>query len=442
MDFVPATIQEEKLMLKTIGVKSFAELFIDIRSKFLLRKNLQIPEGLSEIELIKEISSLAEKNKIYKTSFLGAGAYRHFIPSVIKHLVGRSEFYTAYTPYQAERSQGMLQAIYEYQTMICRLTGMDLANASMYDGASALAEAALMTTRITERKTVLVSSCVHPDYQKTVQTYCQANNVQVITIPSKNYATDFQKLKELIENQVAGVIIQNPNFFGTLEKVKEVAELSHQYKAILVINIVEPTSLAIIRSPGEEGADIVVGDGQSFGLPLNFGGPSIGFMATKMDYLRRMPGRLVGMTKDTKGRRAFVLTLQSREQHIRREKATSNICTNSALCALTVLIYLATLGPKLKKIAELSISKAYYFSKKLNQQANVKVMNNDYFYNEFVVKVKNSKKILEKLSKFGIEGGLDLGIYYKQLKNQLLFCTTELNTKQEIDRAVEIIASI
>ena len=440
MDFVPATNNEEKAMFKTIGIDSFDQLLEVIPKQYRLNRDLKLPAGLSEIELKKEVESLAEKNRVYKTSFRGAGAYRHFIPSVIKHLVGRSEFYTAYTPYQAERSQGMLQAIYEYQTMICRLTGMDVANASMYDGASALAEAALMTTRISGRKSILLSCTVHPDYQATVSTYCQANNIKVIKIPFQAGATDFQKLKSLLCDKVSGVIIQNPNFFGSFEEVKRIAQAVHQEGAVLVTNIVEPTSLALVKSPAEQGADIVVGDGQSFGLPLNFGGPYIGFMATKSEYLRRMPGRLVGMTKDTYGRRAYVLTLQSREQHIRREKATSNICTNSALCALTVLIYLATLGPKLNEVAQLSMSKAYYLARKLADVSGIKLVNKENFYNEFVVKVKNSQMTLQKLRKKGIEGGLDLGHYYKQLKNHILFCTTEVNTKDEMDKVVKILS--
>jgi len=439
MNFVPATSKEEKEMLATIGISRIDQLFSGITKEHLLKRDLNLPAGLSEIELKREIESMAGKNRIYKTSFRGAGAYRHFIPSVIKHLVMRSEFYTAYTPYQAERSQGMLQSIYEYQTMICRLTGMDLANASMYDGASALAEAALMATRITEKKQILLSGAVHPEYQATVKTYCHANDIKVMSLPFKAGITDLKELKILLNNSVGGVIIQNPNFFGSFEEIKIIAQLVHQVGAILIINVVEPTSLALIKSPGEQGADIVVGDGQSFGLSLNFGGPYIGFMATKEEYMRRIPGRLVGMTKDTQGRRAFVLTLQSREQHIRREKATSNICTNSALCALTVLIYLATLGPKLRQVAELSMTKAHYLAKKLAQLPDIKLVNSQRFYNEFVVQVKNSEKVLQKLRNQGIEGGVDLGNYYPQLKNHLLFCTTELNTKEEMDKAVKIL---
>ncbi|MEK7633540.1 MAG: aminomethyl-transferring glycine dehydrogenase subunit GcvPA [Patescibacteria group bacterium] len=440
MDFVPTTSQEEKTMLKTVGINGLDQLFKGIAKEHRLKRDLNLPAGLSEIELKREIESMAEKNRVYKTSFRGAGAYRHFIPSVVKHLVMRSEFYTAYTPYQAERSQGMLQSIYEYQTMICRLTGMDLANASMYDGASALAEAALMATRIVDRKQILLSQAVHPEYQSTVKTYCHANQINVINLPFKDGVTDLKELKALLTDQVGGVIIQNPNFFGSFEEIKKIAQIVHEIGAILVVNVVEPTSLALVKSPGEQEADIVVGDGQSFGIPLNFGGPYIGFMATKKEYMRRIPGRLVGMTKDTQGRRAFVLTLQSREQHIRREKATSNICTNSALCALTVLIYLATLGPKLREVAELSMAKAYYLAKKLAKLPGIKLVKSQGFYNEFVVKVKSSQMVLQKLRNKGIEGGIDLGKYYPQLKNHLLFCATELNTKEEIDKAVKILS--
>lgn len=440
MDFVPATYQEEKEMLETIGIKKIDELFAPIGREHLLKRDLNLPEGLSEIDLKRDIECIAGKNRVYETSFLGAGAYRHYIPSVVKHLATRSEFYTAYTPYQAERSQGMLQSIYEYQTMICRLTGMDLANASMYDGSSALAEAALMATRITERKKVLISSLVHPQYQATVSTYCHANEVTVEKLPLETCTTDIKKLKSLMTHEIAGVIIQNPNFFGSFEKVDEIAQIVHEKGAVLIINVIEPTSLALIKNPTESGADIVVGDGQSFGLPLNFGGPYIGFMATKNEFLRRMPGRLVGMTQDTEGKRAFVLTLQSREQHIRREKATSNICTNSALNALTVLIYLSALGPKLKQVAELSIAKAHYFAQKLDRLSGIKLMNNGDFYNEFVVRVKNGQRILQKLKIKGIEGGLDLENYYPNFKNHLLFCVTELITKEEIDRAVKILS--
>ncbi|MEA3355175.1 MAG: aminomethyl-transferring glycine dehydrogenase subunit GcvPA [Patescibacteria group bacterium] len=440
MDFVPASKKEEKEMLKTIGISSLNSLFKDVPKEFLLKKDLKIPKGLSELELSKKVSSIAAKNKIYETSFRGAGAYRHFIPSVVHHLTMRSEFYTAYTPYQAERSQGMLQSIYEFQTMICRLTGMDLANASMYDGASALAEAALMATRISDRKEILLSETVHPDYQKTVGTYCHANSVKINKLPSKNGIIELKDLKKLVTDKTGGVLIQNPNFFGSFEKIKEIAKIVHDKGAILVVSVIEPTSLALLKAPGKLGADIVVGDGQSFGIPVSFGGPYVGFMATKTKYIRRIPGRLVGMTEDTKGRRAFVLTLQAREQHIRREKATSNICTNSALCALAVLIYLATMGDKLKEVAKLSMSKAHYLAKNLNKVSEISLFNKKPFYNEFIIKVKNSKSVLSKLKKNNIEGGVDLGKYYPKFKDHLLFCATEINTREEMDKVIKILS--
>jgi glycine dehydrogenase subunit 1 len=371
---------------------------------------------------------------------LGAGAYHHFIPAVIPHLIGRSEFYTSYTPYQPEASQGLLQTIYEFQTLICELTGMDVANASMYDGASALAEAMIMASHITGREEVIISKTIHPEYREVVRTYAQAKDLKIVEIGYENGITSLEELKEKVSNKTAAVLIQNPNFFGSLENLKKIERIAHKNKSLLVVAIVEPTSLGLLRPPGELGADIVVGEGQSFGNSISFGGPYLGFMATKDKYMRRLPGRLVGVTTDSEGRRGYMLTLQAREQHIRREKATSNICTNEALCALAATIYLVSLGKEgLRRVAELSTQKAHYAFEKIKGAEGFKKTFSSPFYNEFVIKCRNAKRIKQALLKEKIIGPLELERYYPELKNHLLFCTTEMNSREEIDRLVSVL---
>ncbi len=445
MRFIPNTDQDRKEMLEFLGIKSIKELFKNIPEELLLKKNLKIPKGLSEIELVREMRLLSEKNADLEhySCFLGAGAYHHFIPAIIPHLTGRSEFYTSYTPYQSEASQGLLQTIYEFQTLVCELTGMDVTNASMYDGASALAEAMIMAFHITRREEIIISKTIHPEYREVVKTYAQAKNLKIIELGYENGITSLEELGKKVSDKTAAVLIQNPNFFGSLENVKEIERIAHKNKVLLVVAIVEPTSLGLLKPPGELGADIVVGEGQSFGNPISFGGPYLGFMATKDKYMRKLPGRLVGATTDSKGRRGYILTLQAREQHIRREKATSNICTNEALCALAATICLVSLGKEgLRKVAELSTKKAHYVFEKIKGIEGFEEVFSSPFYNEFVIKCKDTKKINQILLKERIIGPLELERYYPELKNHLLFCTTEMNSREEMDELVNILRKI
>lgn len=432
MDFIPNTDKDREEMLKTIGVSSVNELFKDIPEGLLLKENLKINESLSELEVRNKLKNLADKNKTELVSFLGAGSYNHFIPSVVNHIISRSEFYTAYTPYQPEISQGILQAIYEYQTMICELTGMDVANASMYDGASALAEACIMAVNITRRNQILMLKSVHPEYKDVVRTYCHAHDFELEEIEDK-------EINEKITEKTAALLVQNPNFFGSIEDLKEIEKLVHDKKALLVVSVVEPTSLGVLKSPGSLGADIVVGEGQSFGNAMNFGGPYLGIIAAKDKYKRNIPGRLVGGTVDAEGERGFILTLQTREQHIRREKASSNICSNEALCALAATVHLAALGKEgVKELAELNIQKSHYLADKL-KEAGFELMFGKPFYNEFVVKFDDAKKINEKLLENNLIGGLELEKFYPEMKNCLLFCVTEVIKKEDMDKLVEIL---
>jgi len=406
MTYVPNTIKDQKEMLKTVGKPSVDELFADIPEKVKLKKEISLPKPLSEPELLEELKNLSEKNKT-SSSFLGGGSYNHFIPSVVKHIVSRSEFYTAYTPYQAEVSQGILQVIYEYQTMICELTGMDVANASMYDGATAMAEAAFLACRATTRKKVVVSRAVHPEYRKVLKTYTDGGQVDLVE-------TD----DNMIGGQgVACFILQQPNFFGCIEEVKGLADQFHSKGALFIV-VADPISLGILKAPGDYGADIVVGEGQSLGNPRNFGGPGLGIFAVKKPFIRQMPGRIVGQTVDKEGKRGFCLTLQTREQHIRREKAPSNICSNEALAALAATVYLSVMGKQgLRKVAELCLQKANYLKNKFKGQLAF----NTPTFKEFVIRTE--KKI-----------GLDLGQFYPEMKNHRLICVTELTKKEEMDK--------
>lgn len=439
MNFLPHTDEDRKEMLKVIGAGSVEELFTDIPSQVRLNRPLDIPASLSEFELRKHINALSAKNSHNNdfASFLGAGSYDHFIPSVVDHMLLRSEFYTAYTPYQPEISQGTLTAIFEYQTLICELTGMEVSNASMYDGASAMAEAAMMACDHIRRKKLVVSSTVHPEYREVLKTYAGGQSIEIIEAPYIKGTTDLEELTNLVDENTAGIMIQQPNFFGALEKVQEAAELVHA-KGGLFITVVDPISLAILKSPGSYGADIVVGEGQSLGNPVNYGGPQLGFMATSGKLVRKMPGRIVGQTVDSRGQRAFVLTLQAREQHIRREKATSNICSNEALCALAATIYLSMLGKQgLKEVAVQCVQKAHYLKTQLESAGFVPAFDAP-FFKEFVVKTeKPVDEINQVLLGDKIIGGLDLGKFYPELKNHLLLCTTEKRTKEEIDRLVQ-----
>jgi glycine dehydrogenase subunit 1 len=437
MDFVPNTKKEQEGMLKDIGIPSTKELFEDIPEQIRI-KEINLAEGLSEVEVKNHLTELSNKNK-NMVCFLGAGSYNHFIPSIVRHITSRAEFYTAYTPYQPEISQGILQAIYEYQTMICELTGMDVANASMYDGASALAESCIMAANITRRKEVLVSKTIHPEYRETVKTYCNAHDFEYKEIDFDDGISDIERIKDKISDKTAAVLIQNPNFFGCIEKLKEIEGIVHKNNSIFVVCVVEPTSLGLLKSPGSLNVDIVVGEGQSFGNPMNFGGPYLGIIAAKKQYMRNIPGRIVGKTRDLDGNPGYMLTLQAREQHIRRDKASSNICSNEALCALAATVNLAALGKQgIKEISELCLQKAHYALEKLKENGCKPVFSQP-FYNEFVVKVKDFDKMKQELQKNSILGGLNLGKFHDELKDCLLFCVTEMNTKEEIDRLVKII---
>lgn len=439
--YLPLTPEDQDYMLKVIGVKSVDDLFEDIPKEVRLNKNLDLAVGMSELEVMSKINKIAAKNKNTDelVCFLGAGAYDHYIPSIIKHLVSRSEFYTAYTPYQPEISQGTLQAIFEYQTMMADLTGMDAANASMYDGATACAEAAQMAIDSTRRKSIIVSKTLQPETRKVLQTYMECKNFKVIEIEEKGGVTDVEKLKAELNKDVAAVIIQTPNFFGIIEELSEIEKLAHDNKSLLIVSC-DPISLGILKNPGEQGADIVVGDGQALGNSLNYGGPYLGFLATTNKYFRKIPGRLVGETTDKEGKRGFVLTLQAREQHIRREKASSNICSNQALNALTALIYLTTLGKEgIKEVAYQSLQKSHYAYNELIKNGKCKPVFDKPFFKEFVVATDRpaaevNKTLLDK----GIMGGYDLEKDYRQCKNSMLICVTEKRTKEEIDKLASV----
>ena len=439
MNYVPNTGDQQEQILTRIGVGSLEELFADIPESVRRQAQLKIREGLSELELVKYMGRLAAENKTVEeyTSYLGAGAYEHFIPSYVDQLLLRSEFYTAYTPYQPEISQGTLQAIYEFQTLVCELTGMDGANASMYDGASALAEAALMSCDATRRKKVLVPQTIHPEYREVLRTYLLPRGVEILEIPYKEGAVDSEALEKVLNTEVAAVLLQSPNFFGMIEKAEEIGQMAHAKGGLLVM-AVNPVSLGLLKSPGELGADIVVGEGQPFGNPLNFGGPYLGFLACREKYVRRMPGRIVGATKDKNGKKGYVLTLQAREQHIRREKAASNICSNEALCALAFTIHLSGLGKRgLKEMARLNLQKAHYGAEEIGKLPGMSLAFQGPFFHEFVIKTEVSpRKINEALLSHKIIGGLKLSRFYPELDQHLLFCVTETKTKEDIDRLV------
>jgi len=427
-------------MLSAVGVSHLDELFADIPEKFRIKKIPGIPAALSEQETFAVMNALAGRNKLPQLTLTGAGAYHHYIPVVVGHIAGRAEFYTAYTPYQPEISQGLLQAIYEYQTMIARLTGTEIANASMYDGASAMAEAAVLCAKMSNRTKMLVARSVHPEYRQVLRTYAWANGYTVVELPyAPSGQIDLNALQRKLDDQVAAVIVQSPNFFGVIEDVAPVVDASHAKGALLIAAFTDGTSLGVLNPPGAAGADFVVGEGQSFGNPLNYGGPYLGIFAAREKFMRRIPGRLVGATVDKNGRRGFVLTLQTREQHIRREKATSNICSNEALCALAAGVYLAALGKNLKKLAELNIYKTQYLKQRLLELAGWKEVFPAPVYNEFVLHCPDAGKVNEKLKNEGIIGGYALNRDYPELENALLFCATEMISRDDIERIIAIL---
>ncbi len=437
MSYISNSSNVLKRMLEEIGLEDFEDLIKTVPASLRVKRPLNLPDPLSEIELIDEVRSIAEKNKKVVYNFAGGGAYDHFSPAVIDHILLRSEFYTAYTPYQAEVSQGTLQAIYEFQTFISRLTGLPATNASMYDGASALAEAVSLATGKTGRNEVLISRSVNPFYIETVKTYHSGRKVKIRTLNIFDGSTDFEDLKAKLSDKTAAVVIQNPNFFGLLEKTFEVSAYAKEKGALFII-VYDPISLGVLSSPGECGADIAVAEGQCLGIPLNFGGPYLGLFSAKQEFVRNIPGRLSGRTRDSKGRIGYVLTLQTREQHIRRERATSNICTNQALCALAATVYLSLLGKSgLEKIGNLCLSKAHYAASKISGIPGYKLKYNGPFFKEFVVETPVSPhRIITRLAGKGIMPGVDIGKYAAGLKGCLMIAVTEKRTRKQIDDLV------
>lgn len=433
-NYLGTTSNEQKEMLQQMKIETIDELFQEIPEQVKVDK-LALPVGESELKVKRKMQELASKNKIYPTIFRGAGAYKHYIPAIVNQIASKEEFVTAYTPYQPEISQGLLQSIFEYQTMICELTGMAASNASVYDGATAAAEAINMCLE-KKRQKVLVAATIHPMTLATIHTYYDARGIQIITVPEKNGQMDLEQLNYLLDETVACTLIQQPNYYGVLEDAEAVLAKTKEYKAKSIV-AVNPTAISILKSPGEIGADIAVGEAQPLGLPLNFGGAYIGFIATTNKMMRRLPGRIVGETTDIEGKRAFVLTLQAREQHIRREKAASNICSNVAHCALTVSIYLSAVGPNgLKKIAKQCYDKAHYMAGKLTALTGVELVYNTEFFHEFLIKLPiDQEKVLTLLDKKAVLGGMPT-------EKGLLWCVTEMNTKAEIDMVVTMIAKM
>ena len=433
--YIPSTQEQRQEMLRQVGVESYKELYKDVPAQMYLEDGaLSIPEGLSELEVARKVTAMAEKNKVFPTVLRGAGAYDHYIPSIVKFIPTKEEFLTAYTPYQAEMSQGILQSIFEYQTMICRLIGMDVSNASVYDGATAAAEAAAMC-RDRKRRVTLISAAAHPDTIATVKTYCYGTGDELKLIPAKDGRTDLDALKEMLTADVASVYIQQPNFYGQIEDAVKIGELTHEAGAMYIMGC-NPISLGILATPAQCGADVAVGEGQPLGMPLSYGGPYLGFMATTDKHVRKLPGRIVGQTVDSKGDRAFVLSLQAREQHIRREKASSNICSNQALCALTAGAYMAAMGPNgLAEAAKQCVSKAHYLAKELCAIEGVELKYTGTFFHEFVTTMPNAEKVLTALEEKGILGGLPV-------EGGILWCATEKVSKEQLDKAVAIVKEV
>ncbi len=440
MNFIPNTDRDRQRMLEAIGVDSIEELFSDIPDKVRLKGKMDLPSGMSESQLFGHMQSLANRNTNMTDyiSFLGAGAYDHYVPAVVGHVMNRSEFYTAYTPYQPEVSQAVLQSIYEFQTMICELTGMEVANASMYDGATAMAEAAMIACSNTKRNKILISRTVHPEYRQVLSTYATGADLELVEVEldAEKGTTDLARLDEMLKD-AACLLIQQPNFFGCLEDVDALAERTKANKALFVV-AVDPISLGVLRAPSEYGADIVVGEGQPLGMPLSYGGPYLGFFAVTKPLMRRIPGRVVGMTTDTKDQRGYVLTLQTREQHIRREKATSNICSNQALCALGATVYLSWLGKVgLQKLADLCLQKAAYAKDRITGLSGFEAAFGAPSFREFAIRCPvQPNSIIENLLEQKIIAGYDLGKDYPEFKDMLLMAFTEQRSREHIDQLV------
>jgi glycine dehydrogenase subunit 1 len=442
MSYIATTDKQRQEMLKVCGVNSIGELFKDIPAN-LHPKSFSLPEGKSELETLSFFENLSRKNYSHLINFLGAGFYDHFIPSAIDAIVSRSEFYTAYTPYQPELSQGTLQAIYEYQTDICRLTELDVSNASLYDGGTALYEACQMAIHATDKRKIIVDGGVNPIYRKMLHSYSANLSIEIFEIPVSHGQSDRTKIFDTIDDKTAAFIVQNPNFFGAIDDHSDIVQRCHSL-GILVIQSVYPMALSVLKTPGEQGVDIATGEGQSMGIPLSFGGPYLGFIAANKALVRKMPGRIVARTLDTQGRQGFVLSLQAREQHIRREKATSNICSNQALCALRAHIYLSIMGKNgLREAAQLCIDKAHYAIERVNAIPCVEVMGSSPTFNEFTVKLPiDAGECVGRMIDRGFAAGFPLGRYYPGMENYLLVAVTEKRTKYEIGQFAESLEAV
>jgi len=437
MAYISNTEKQKKEMLAVLGLSTVDSLFASIPASIRLKKPLNIKGSLSEPELIRELEQIASKNNSIDkiNSFLGAGCYEHFVPSAVRYITSRTEFYTAYTPYQPEASQGTLQAIYEYQTYICLLTGMDITCASLYDGASSCAEAVLMAHRVNGRNKIFIASNLHPEYKRVIYTYSCGFDLDIKEIPcNAEFLLNLDFISRNLDEHTSSILIQNPNFFGGLEEVEKITQIAHQ-KGALVINSVYPMSLGILKTPGEMDVDIVVGDGQSLGNGMNFGGPSFGFLACKKEFARKMPGRIVGRTVDKDNKEGFVLTLQAREQHIRREKATSNICSNQSLNALAACVYFASVGPiGFKKISQACCDNAHYLYEKLSSIKDLVFPLRGIFFNEFLIKLPmDAKELLAELEKHKIIGGLNVTKFFPEINHAILVSCTELKTQAQIE---------
>lgn len=432
--YIPTTENEKKMMLESMGCSSVDDLFVAVPEEVRI-EGLNLPEGMSEMEVAYQVKAMADKNRQYRSIFRGAGAYNHFIPAIVRTVTSKEEFVTAYTPYQAEISQGVLQSIFEYQTQICELTGMDVSNASVYDGATAAAEAIFMCQE-RKRKGVIISENVDPQVRKVMETYCESRGVEITMIPSKDYAMDVDALKNVLTETSACVYVQSPNYYGVIEPMEEIIAATHEVGAKVIMGV-NPISLGLLKSPGELGADVAVGEGQPLGLPISFGGPYLGFMATTNSMMRKLPGRIVGQTVDHDGRRCFVLTLQAREQHIRREKASSNICSNEALCAMTASVYMAAMGPKgIHQAAVSCANNAHYLAQELCKISGFELKSSKPFFHEFLTTCPvDAQKLNKALEEKGILGGypVDGGI---------LWCATELNRKNQIDELIAVIKEV
>lgn len=447
MRYIPNSPEERQEMLEKIGLSSADDLFRSIPADVRLNRKLNVTEPLAESEVIGFMETLAEKNSAArKASFIGGGVYAHFSPTIVDYLIQRSEFFTSYTPYQPEVTQGTLQYIFEFQTLVCQLTGMDVANASMYDGSTAMAEAFLMAQRATRRDKVLVAETVHPEYLQVAETYTQHGDLRLGTIgfdekSGRVLSEDLEKL----DKETAAVVVQSPNFFGCIEDLEAVAEKAHEVGALLIVVVTEAISFGLLKTPGESGADIVVAEGQSFGIPMSFGGPHVGLFACREKYVRQMPGRLAGVAYDKNGNRGFVLTLATREQHIRRDKATSNICTNQGLIALAATVYMESMGKQgLREVALQNAHKAAYAARRISEIDGFSIAFDSPKFNEFVVTAPgNAEELLKNLSlEKDVLGGIPLSKYYENREKDFLICVTETNTKEQIDRLAEGLKSI